>query len=115
MPINIPSAPASFDQTSWQAWANAVRGELERYGRETSSAGIISLPINNVSGAPATYSLPNSHVQVDAKDVAGTANANNITFNTLDGSLIDGAPAFVMTLNYQFVSFRWNGSGWNVF
>lgn len=47
------------------------------------------------------------------KDGKGDGAANNLTTGTADGTTIDGSATSVITTNYGFRQFRFNGTEWN--
>lgn len=123
--------PATLGDAASAVWVHQVAEALYlsllggTQAQFTSVTATTALPvgatgtlfINNGAAAAITITLPVGVVtgnNIDAKDIAGNANAYNITFNCSDGSLIDGAATFVFTLDYQAASFRWNGTGWSV-
>lgn len=71
---------------------------------------------NSDTLAPKTLNIgaPTGPKQVTVKDAAGDADAYNITI-TGDGCTIDGAATFVMDVNFQSVTLKWDGtSNWMV-
>lgn len=72
--------------------------------------------VNNTSGFPISITLPpnpvNGQIEV-IKDVGGNASVYNITVNPFSGT-IDGLASFIMTSNYQSVTFYYNGSFWSI-
>lgn len=62
-----------------------------------------------------TISLPGTHVagqKVNVKDIAGIAGTSNITIQSADSDLIDGAASATINTNYQSLSFLSNGTNW---
>lgn len=72
--------------------------------------------VNNSSGGPITITLPTSACQgrvLYVKDIAGNAFGQNITIVPSAGA-IDGYSGFILSQNYQSLSFIYNGSAWNI-
>jgi hypothetical protein len=51
---------------------------------------------------------------INAKDVAGNAGTNAITWQGAAGALIDGAATFVWGVSSAADQFKWTGSGWSI-
>ena len=72
--------------------------------------------VDNTSSAPVTVTLPPSPVSgqlVIIKDVSGTAFTYPITVSPVTGT-IDGFPTFILSNNYQSVTFYYNGTSWSI-
>lgn len=66
-----------------------------------TSPSIISLPATHTSGQ-----------KINVKDISGAAGTNNITVNSADGDLLDGATTAVISTNSQALTFLSNGTNW---
>lgn len=75
------------------------------------------LLVNKTSGSATAVTLPSSPVTFTqtytVKDQKGDAGTNNITVTPSSG-LIDGQSSFVMNVNYEAVSFVFDGANWSV-
>ena len=67
----------------------------------------------NESTAMALPLYPIEGREVTVKDVKGNATAFTTTITTNDGTSIDNASTYVIAVNYGFVKFRFNGTGWS--
>lgn len=72
--------------------------------------------LNKTTGEPTTVTLPTSPKLgrvVYVKDMKGDADTNFITV-AMSGGTIDGMPQFIMSNNYQSLTFAYNGTEWNI-
>jgi hypothetical protein len=80
------------------------------------TAAVLSVNVNNTSGAPITITLPAATVNDQTymiKDVAGNAATYGITIHPTTGT-IDGKPDFYMYENYQAIELYWAAGLWGV-
>lgn len=74
------------------------------------------LLVSNGAAAPITVTLPSGPCTgrvVYVKDIAGNANAFNVTVVAAAGT-IDGLAGFVISQNYQAITLLYNGTEWNL-
>lgn len=89
-----------------------------------TSGSVYSAPDKNsrivvakASGSPTLVNLPATFTpgrEVVIKDGNGDANINNITVSPPSGIAIDGFTNIKMRINYQSISFMYNGADWNI-
>ena len=101
----------------------SLAGYLRRNVRIVTVAGPVTglvsddlILINKTVGASTTVTLPSSPVTgqlIVVKDAKGDAFTNNITVNPSAGT-IDGLSSFILTQNYQALTFIYNGTEWNI-
>jgi len=69
------------------------------------------------SGSPTTINLPSAPVpgqEIIVKDGKGDASLNKITVVPPSGSVIDGFSTVKLRINWQSLSFMYNGMDWNI-
>lgn len=79
-----------------------------------ASDGIVF--VNKIVGAPTLATLPLTPkigMTIIVKDMKGDADINFITVQMSSGT-IDGLPQFVMSNDYQSMTFAFNGTEWNI-
>lgn len=114
------SGPAwRWDGTKW-----AATSLLPGFGTPVSVTGSTTLPtaavlsvnVNNTSGAPITITLPTASVNDQTymiKDVAGNFSTYPVTILPTTGT-IDGRPDFYMFQDWQAVEVYWAAGMWAV-
>lgn len=84
------------------------------YQIKTADSIILVNATANANSAIALPVYPIQSREIVVKDSKGNAGAFSTTVTTNDGSLIDGASTNVISTNYGFRRYRFNGASWNV-
>jgi len=88
------------------------------YTVESSPGSPFNVIVRKGTGSPTDIILPAPNAstpwsRVYVKDGKGDAETHNITVTTESG-LVDGASAYVMSTNYEGLSFVDDGTAWNI-
>lgn len=70
--------------------------------KTASESTLVTLPL-----------APKSGMIVIVKDMKGDADTNFVTI-VMSAGTVDGLPQFVMSNNYQSITFTFNGTEWNI-
>jgi hypothetical protein len=77
----------------------------------------LRIVVAKTAGSPTIINLPGTPLagqEIIVKDGKGDASLNNITVSPPSGSVIDGWPNVKMRINWQSLSFMYNGTDWNI-
>ena len=114
------AVPGVLDQLVPIGYVLAVSGTLGYLNFQPRLGGNLGIiryeDVSGTASAPQSQNLPASPATNDVlsyRDTDGNASVNNITFNG-NGSNINGVSSVILTASYGALTFRYNGTEWEI-
>lgn len=115
--VGASAAYARADHVHPGTLADFPSGSVVTAGATAAfTAGQTVLVIRKGTGSATAVTLPSAPVAwvtYQVKDGKGDAAANNITVSPATGT-VDGAASVILNVNYQGLSFVYDGASWNL-